>query len=166
VFAARDFLYKQIAEAHQRNRKRQLDEQLETSYTSLYSYVPQARKFTQDAGRAMRRADSEMMMNLQTNVQAQILNFTGNNVFDRTLLGNCLRWAVQSTKLPFDQTSSLIVREVVDALTPILSASDETILRALSEPGRFGLDRFATTGELTKIDPSPPPGPACMKLPR
>jgi hypothetical protein len=66
VFAARDFLYKQIAEAHQRNRRRQLDEQLETSYTSLYSYVPQARKFTQDAGSALRRADSQMIINLQT----------------------------------------------------------------------------------------------------
>ena len=166
VFAARDFLYKQIAEAHQRNRKRQLDEQIETSYIGLYSYVPQARKFIQDAGSALGRADSEMTVNLQTNVQAQILNFTGNNVFDTTLLGNCLRWAVQSTKRPFDQTSSSIVREVVDALTPILLASDETILRGLSEPGRFGLDRLATTGQLTKIDPSPPPASECMKLPR
>jgi hypothetical protein len=163
--AARDFLYKQIAEAHQRERKRQFDEQLETSYTALYGYIPDARRFIQDATYALLRVDSEMILALQSNVEAQNLRFTGD-VSETAQLGNCLRWAVDATKHEFDKSSNVILRHVVDALNPIVSASDELILRGLRNPKQFQLDRSITPTALAKADSSASPSPGCAKLVR
>jgi hypothetical protein len=161
--AARDFLYKQIADAHQRGRKRQLDEQLEMSYTGLYSYIPEARRFIQDATRSLRYADSQMMEALQANAERQILYFSGDTS-DTAGLGNCLRWAVETTKGKFDERSDAIVREVVGALSPILSATNDVILQGLNDPKRFRLDRNIALGDLAKTDASAPPSSGCAKL--
>ncbi len=131
---ARDFFWKSVTAARLLHRKRFMDEQIESAYVGLYSYMQDARAMFRDAIGRLRSAEDRSIDAILQKCQDSILSYGPDRLhsYQPAQLGNELRQVVTQERDAYLKQAQTILADIQTRLAGIVAARDETIIASLN----------------------------------
>ena len=128
---ARDYYWKTVSAARLAHRKRVMDEQIESAYVTLYSYMTQARSIFQAAVEKLRSAEDAGVDKILDDSQSEILAYD-RTTYQAAVLGNKCRQIVAAERRSYASRSAAILDPLQQRLEAIVSQPDRTIISGLN----------------------------------
>ena len=131
---SRDFFWKSVTAAHLLHRKRFMDEQIETAYVGLYSYMQDARAMFRSAVDRLRASEESTVETILQQCQSAILSYDPKRMqnYEPAELGNTLRGIVSRQRDEYNKRSVAILADIQARLSKIVASRDDDILAALN----------------------------------
>jgi hypothetical protein len=129
---ARDYFWKTVSAAQLGQRKRVMDEQIEGSYVTLYSYMADARSLFQSAVQQLRTAEDAALDHIMAGCQKEILDYNPGS-FKPAILGNKCRGIVSAEQEYYFGKASTILAPLVQHLSQIVSKKDGDVISNLND---------------------------------
>jgi hypothetical protein len=129
--AARDYFWKTAGAARVKRHERVMDEQIESAYVALYSYMTDARSIFQSTARQLRTAEEQAFEKIRDDCQREILSTSKWVEYDPAILGNKCRNIVEAQRQSYLKTEKPILAKVEERLEPIVVMKDHEIFSGL-----------------------------------
>jgi hypothetical protein len=129
--AARDYFWKTVSGARLSQRKREMDEQIESAYVTLYSYMTEARPMFKTAVESLRSAEDEAVDAILIGSQAEFLDYDAST-YKANILGNKCRSIVSAQRKAYFAKAASILAPLERRLEQIISRGDDAIMEALN----------------------------------
>jgi hypothetical protein len=132
ITKTRDFLWKTINEQRNLTTQLVLKEEVLTSYVGLLAYFSMVRKDYTILIEKMKNLESEMIWELLSKTESNVLKFQGanNENYTSAMLGNALRKSSNGVKTSFLTKSSDVVRPIREVLFSIIAKPNSDILHS------------------------------------
>jgi hypothetical protein len=128
---ARDGFWKEVSAARLGQRKRVMDEQIESAYVTLYSYMSGARSMFQSAVEHLRSAEDEALDDILADCQKEILAYDPSS-YKPAILGNKCRNVVSAQRKSYFDKAASILAPIEQRLEGIVSKQDNAIISGLN----------------------------------
>jgi hypothetical protein len=129
--SACDYFWKNVSAARLTQRKRVMDEQIESAYVALYGYVAQARPLFHTAVENLRSAEEEAIDGILDGCQKEILAYDPKT-YNPAILGNKCRDTVGGQRKSYFDKATTILAPVKQRLEAIVSEQDGGIIAGLN----------------------------------
>jgi hypothetical protein len=132
---ARDVFWKSVTAARLLHRKRFMDEQIESAYVGLYSYMQDARGMFRDTVQHLRSEEDSAVENILQGCQSAILAYDRQHVqsYQPAALGNTMRDVVSRERDAYLKPSAATLADIQARLARIVAARDDEILAGLND---------------------------------
>jgi hypothetical protein len=128
---ARDYFWKTVAAARLGQRKRIMDEQIESAYVALYTYMTDARTMFQSTVGKLQSSEDKALDGIMAGCQNEILAYDRSN-YQPANLGNRCRGIVEWQRQSYFAGATEILAPVERRLEGIVSAPDSAIISGLN----------------------------------
>jgi len=128
---ARDYFWKTVSAARLGQRKRVMDEQIESAYVILYSYMVEAKSMFQSAIEKLRSAEDEALDGIMDGCQKEILAYDPSS-YKPAVLGNKCRYIVNDQRKSYFAKATAILAPLEQRLGKIVSEQDSAIIAGLN----------------------------------
>ena len=129
---ARDYFWKTAGAARLKQRERVMDEQIESAYVALYSYMTDARRIFQSTVEQLRAAEDQAFDAIRDGCQKQILSTPKWGEYDPAILGNKCRSIVETQNQSYLTRAKAVLAPVEQRLAPIVAMKDREIIAHLN----------------------------------